>query len=181
MLTISSALQDLSSTFHFAGQVALDCQDSVSSVLDQLCCLVDESCTALRTADIDLRCHVAYSFLLDTYEGKVACTLSDIATATDTLLPQNPDELAHLVSSLNDKGLVLLVRARGSIKESWVILQKEKLLNEFNGTIFAPENFREHKDFARSTGVVRFSRIEQEFSQYDCRLPDSPGVLFQDR
>ena len=171
MLTISSALRDLSSSFHFAGQVALDCRDPVSNELVQLCCLVDESCTALRqTADIDLRCHVTYSFLLDTYKGNVACTLSDIAaqiTATDTLLPQSPDELAHLVSSLNDKGLVLLVRASDSIEESWVILQKEKLLNDFDGTIFAPENFREHKDFARSTGVVRFSRIKHEFPQYD--------------
>ena len=171
MSTISSALRGLSSSFHFVGQVALDCRDPVSSVLGQFCYLVDQSCTALRqTVDIDLRCHVAYSFLLETFEDRVACTVSEIAaqiTATDTLLPQNPDQLAHLMSSLSDKGLVLLVMASDSIEESWVILQKQEVLNEFNGTIFAPENFREHKDFARSTGVVPFSRIKQEFPRYD--------------
>ena len=172
MSTISLALRALSSSFHFVGYVALDCRDPVSSELDQFCSLVDQSCTALRqTIDIDLRCHVAYSFLLERFEGRVACTLSEVAaqiTATDTLLPQSPDELARLMSSLSDKGLVLLIKSTGSIEESWVILQKEKLLNEFDGTIFAPENFREHiKDFARSTGVVPFSRIKQEFPQYD--------------
>ena len=171
MSTISSALQDLSSSFHFVGQVALDCRDPVSSGIDQFCSLVDQSCTALRkTADIDLRCHIAYSFLLERFEGRVACTLSEISaqiTTTDTLLPQNPDELAHLMSSLSDKGLVLLIKTCGSIEESWVILQKQELLSEFNGTIFAPENFREHRDFARSTGVVPFARIKHEFSQYD--------------
>ena len=170
--TISSALRGLSSSFHFVGQVALDCRDPVSSELGQFCSLVDQSCTALRqNVDIDLRCHVAYSFLLEKFEGRVACTMSEIVTqitASDTLLPQDPDELARLMSSLSDKGLVLLVRASDSIEESWVILQKQKLLSEVNGTIFAPEYFRQHhKDFARSTGVVPFSRIRQEFPQYD--------------
>ena len=172
MSTISSALRGLSSSFHFVGHVALDCRDPVSSELGQFCSLVDQSCTVLRqSADIDLRCHVAYSFSLEKFEGRVSCTVSELAaqiTATDTLLPQNPDELAHLMSSLSDKGLVLLVRASDSTKESWVILRKEELLSEVNGTIFAPEYFKQHhKDFARSTGVVPFSRIKQEFPQYD--------------
>ena len=174
MPTISSALRSLSSSFYFVGQVALDCRDPVSRELDQFCSLVNKSCIALRcTADIDLRCHVAYSFLLERFEGKVACTLSEIAaqiTASDTLLPQNPDDLALLMSSLSDKGLVLLVKSSRSTKECWVILQKQELLNDFNGTIFAPENFREHRDFARSTGVVPFSHVKQEF-------PHDPAMI----
>ena len=171
---ISSVLRGLSSSFHFAGQVALDCRDPISSGLGQFCSLVEKSCTTLRqTADIDLRCHVAYSFLLEMFEGRVACTLSDIAakiSGTDTLLPQNPDELVHLMSSLSDKGLVLLVKTSGCIEESWVILQKQDLLSEFNGTMFAPENFKQHREFARSTGVVPFSHIKGEFPLYDSAM-----------
>ena len=171
MSTISSALQGVSSSFHFVGQGALDCRDPVSSELDQFCSLVDQSCTALRqTADIDLRCHVAYSFLLERFEGRVACTLSEIAaqiTATGTLLPQSSDDLCHLVESLSDLGIILCIKNYTCVEKSWVILQKEPVLSEVLGTIFAPENFREHRDFARSTGVVPFSRIRQEFSQYD--------------
>ena len=79
MTHISALCKSLPASFHFAGQVALDSRDPASRKLQNFCSLVYQSCTVLReTADVDLRCHVLYAFLLDTFKDKVACTVSCI-------------------------------------------------------------------------------------------------------
>ena len=176
MESISKVIQRLSSTLHFAGQIALDCRDPVSRKLSNFCSLVDQSCTTFReAADIDLHCHILYAFLLEHFGDQVhvACTISDVATLikeAGALLPQNTMELVSLVSSLSDRALILLVHDHTSIEDSWIIFQKQALLTEISGTLFAPENFRQHRDFARSTGVVPFSRIKREFPQHDANM-----------
>ena len=111
-----------------------------------------------------------YAFLLDRYEGKVACTVSDVATSVKEnreLLPQDSEHLIPLISTLSDKGLLFLVKGGESHGDWWIILQKQALFNEINGTIFAPENFRQHKDLSWSTGVVPFSKLKNEFPDYN--------------
>ena len=169
MTFVSNLLENISNSFHFAGLVALDCRDRASPELNRLCSLIDKSCTDLRkSADVELHCHVLYSLLLDKFNGKVACTVSDIVNnikQVDALLPQKPQKLLQLLLTLSGRGLVLLIKR--SPEAGWVILQKPALLNEVNGSIFAPENFRQHRNISRSTGVVPFSNIKKEFPNYD--------------
>ena len=172
MSQVSAFLKCLPTSFYFAGQVALDCRDPASRKLQLFSSLVNKSCCELRrTADVDLRCHVLYAFLLEKFPGKVACTVSDLATIiqeSDALLPQNPDDLIPLISTLSDKGLLLLVIDSGSTEDSWVILQKRVLLVEINGTIFAPKYFSKHKkDLSSSTGVVPLFKLKSEFPDFD--------------
>ena len=171
IIQMSALLKKLSASFHFAGRVALDCRDPASRQLQLLCSLVNQSCTALRqTADVDLRCHVLYAFLLDKFKGKVACMVSDVAASikeTSALLPQKLDSLISLISTLSDKGLLLLVKGGESHEGWWVILQKQALLSEMNGVIFAPKSFRQHKDLSWSTGVVPFLKLKNEFPDYN--------------
>ena len=131
MTQMSKLIKDMPASFHFTGRVALDCRDSVSSELQLFCSLVKESCTILRqTADVDLRCHVLYALLLERFQGKVACTVSDVATSvkeTSAFLPQKPDSLIPLTSTLSDKGL-LLVKGGKNKRDWWIILQKHHLL-----------------------------------------------------
>jgi len=35
-----------------------------------------------------------------------------------------------------------------SVGEDWVIINKQAILSEINGTIFAPENFKQHHNIA---------------------------------
>ena len=172
MMTHMSALvKKLSASFHFAGHIALDCRDPASRHLKTFCSLVNQCCTVLRqTADVDLRCHVLYAFLREGFKGKVAFTVSDVATSVKEnreLLPQNPDSLIPLLSTLSDKGLLLLVKGGKTHGNWWIILQKQTLLGEINGAIFAPKNFSQHKDLSQSTGVVPFSKLEEEFPDYN--------------
>ena len=168
---MTDILKQLPASFHFAGQVALDCRDPASRKLQHFCSLVNQSCTVLRvTADVDLRCHVLYAFLLERFQGKVSCRVSDVAASVKEnreLLPQNSDSLIPLILTLSDKGLLLLVKGGESHRDWWIILQKQALLGEVNGVIFAPKNFSQHKDIFQSTGVVLFSKLMEEFPGHD--------------
>ena len=171
MSQMSALLKDLPACFQLAGQVGLDCRDIASSELRLFCSLVNESCVKLRkTADVDLHCHVLYAFLLKKFPRKVECTVSDIATViqgSNALLPQNPDGLIPLISALSDKGLLVLVRDSGNGGDHWVILQKQVLLGEVNGIIFAPKHFSLHKkDLSSSTGVVPLLKLKSVFPLY---------------
>ena len=174
MTQMSALLKQLPASFHFAGQVALDCRDPASKELRLFCSLVNQSCIALRqTADVDLRCHVLYAFLLDKFKGTVACMVSDVAARikeTSALLPQKLDSLIPLISTLSDKGLLLLVKGGESHGNWWIMLQKQALLGEINGVIFAPKSFIQHKDLSWSTGVVPFSKLKNEFPDYNSNM-----------
>ena len=77
--------------------------------------------------------------------------VSDVATSikeTSALLPQKLDSLIFLIPTLSDKGLLLLVKGGESHESWWVILQKQALLCEMNGVIFAPKGFRQHNDLS---------------------------------
>ena len=139
--SVATAARSLPCSFAFVGQVALDCRVVISKQLNDLHSLISQSCTELRkAADVDLRCHVLYAFLLEKFQGQVACTVSDVAASiqvSDVLLPSHPADLLALISALSDRGLVLLVQGNscneGVSNESWVILQDQVLLNEING------------------------------------------------
>ena len=53
------------------------------------------------------------------------------------------------------------------VKGSWIILDKEALLSQVTGTVFAPEDLKEHKALATSTGVVPFTNITTHFPALD--------------
>ena len=172
---VTTAAKSLPCLFSFIGQIALDCRFVISKHLNDLRSLIDQSCTELRkAADVDLRCHVLYAFLLDKFDSQVACTVSDIASSvkeSDALLPSDPADLCALISALSDRGLVLLVEGNeGVYDDCWVVLQDQVLLNEIHGTIFAPETFKEHRAFSRSTGVVSFTKIKSEFTKYNPQM-----------
>ena len=170
MTQISSLLKQLAASFHFAGQVALDCRDPASKNLQHFCALVKQSCTALRKeTDVDFHCHVLYAFLHEKFEDKVACKVSDLITKakeSSALLPQNPERLIPLISMLSDKGLLFLVKG-DEHRDWWIIIQKQALISVIIGVLFAPKYFRQYKILSWNTGVVPFSKLKTEFPDYN--------------
>ena len=50
----------------------------------------------------------------------------------------------------------------------WVVVKTEALLNEINGTLFAPRQFKEHRDIlASNTGIVSTSSLLSVFPHYN--------------
>ena len=56
-----------------------------------------------------------------------------------------------------------------TIENSWIIIDKDMLLREVNGSVFAPAGFTEYKSLTQ-TGVVPLSKIESCFPQFDSQL-----------
>ena len=149
---------------------SLDCRKLVSQGLTALLTQLKVTCQTLRqTADIDLHCHILKAFLSTKFESSVACKISKISQvieSEDVLLPHGPSQLILLLSTLSDKGHILLLENHTDVNKTWVVLKPELLLAEVNGSIFAPDYFKEHcSGFAMSTGVVALSKIRKIFKK----------------
>ena len=49
-------------------------------------------------------------------------------------------------------------------------MKTEALLNEINGTLFAPDHFKEHHDLASNTGIVPVSNLHKVFPKYKSEM-----------
>ena len=78
------------------------------------------------------------------------------------LYPADPSVLTELLTTLSDKGLILFLK---HLQSSWIVVKTEILLNEINGTLFAPRHFKEHRDLASNTGIIPTSNLLKVFPQ----------------
>ena len=94
-----------------------------------------------------------------------------ITAADDALLPTELSLLSPLLSSLSDGGHLLYLPNKEDFEAGWVIIDRQALFSEINGTIFVPENFKQHHDIATSTGVVLESKVSSVFAEkYSIRM-----------
>ena len=174
----SSSLQTLDEI------ISLDCTQLGSGGLTKVCDVITRHMAQFqKTFNIDLQVHFLYDFLSREFKGQTACRISEIIShiAEDNntemtvgkyqkevivLLPRDTPTLSRHLTTLSEKGRFLYLRNDRTVEDSWVILDQEVLLSEVNGTVFAPENFKEHHDISSSTGVVPFSKIEQAFPSH---------------
>ena len=120
---------------------------------------------------MSLYCHVLYAFLC-TKLGKTGCTLQELTTA---LASENDPSyksslLTESLTSLSDKGLILFVQNQEQPQSSWVVVEKEALLREVNGTLFAPKHFKQYRQVASNTGIVPIVTLEDLFPQYTSEM-----------
>ena len=93
---------------------------------------------------------------------------SDPLSSKQKFLPPTLQTLHEACSNINKRGVMLYIQTQ-SIESSWIIIDKDMLLREINGSIFAPDDFTEHKALTH-TGVVPFSKIAKVFKELDTRL-----------
>ena len=83
-------------------------------------------------------------------------------------LPSTLEALHEACGNLNKRGVTLYIQTQPT-ESSWIIIDKDALLREVNGSVFAPADFTEHKSLTQ-TGVVPFSKIQSSFPQFDPHL-----------
>ena len=88
---------------------------------------------------------------------------SNPAISKERFLPQSLEGLHEVCKNVSERGIMLYIQTQ-SIESSWIIIDRDMLLHEVNGSIFAPENFPEYKELTR-TGVVPFSKIYSIFKE----------------
>ena len=154
----------------YVGCIAMDCRRANTDASRRLIAILADSQKAIAASQpvIHYYSHIVYAFLR-TKLTVVGCTLHDLVSAVakenDSSLPNDQSVLTDILTTLSDKGLILFIHHPHS---SWVVVKTEALLNEINGTLFAPRQFKEHRDIlASNTGIVSTSSLLSVFPHYN--------------
>ena len=85
------------------------------------------------------------------------------------LLPKDHKHIFDMCERLCSKGHVMVIKdSLKTAENSWIIINKDIILKEVNGSLFAPETFKQHyKNISTSTGVVTLSKLSEMFSEYN--------------
>ena len=156
----------------YVGCIAMDCRRANTDASRRLIAALINSQKAIAASQpvIHYYSHVVYAFLR-TKLNVVGCTLHDLVSAVakenDSSLPNDQSVVTEILATLSDRGLILFIHHPHS---SWVIVKTEALLNEINGTLFAPDHFKEHRDLASNTGIVPVSNLHKVFPDYNSEM-----------
>ena len=167
MKDVTQSIMSKEVSFTLEGYFLLVCRRLASKGLTGLLNQLRTRCQTLReTTDIDLHCNILKAFCVEEFDDEtVACKFSDIIMSENFILPQNPSRLISLLSTLSDKGHILLLHNHTDVNKSWVIFKPSMLLTKVNGSIFAPEKFKEQEHSShKCTGVVALTNIKEKFS-----------------
>ena len=165
------------SGIHFSSFVTTNCCFSESSSMSDLRKNIAKSCDVLKSkAVMSFNSHCFFLYLLDKYRQCPAVTLDTIHSQIQggdghelqESIPQTIPELCKACEDLSERGSILFVQKADDVKRSWVVLDREALLSQVTGTVFAPEDIKKHNStLASSTGVVPFSNIKSQFPTLD--------------
>ena len=157
----------------YGGFVSMDCRLSKTKQARHYRSLLSTSQQAILSSQpsMSLYCHVLYAFL-HTKLKKKGCTLQELisALAAEKDYSYNSSLLTESLTSLSDKGLILFVQNQEHPQSSWVVVEKETLLREVNGTLFAPDHFKQYRQVASNTGIVPITTLEEFFPQYSSEM-----------
>ena len=181
---ISQAVKKYAS-FDLINIISMDCRYSNSDGIKLLRRFVGSTCKTLRSnLSVSLNSHMFLINLIKKHSSELAVTLEKVKTVLETaidqkqskkdkeVLPFIPTTISRLVEiilcvQLSDKGHILFLHNETSPEKSFIIIDKTALLAEINGTMFAPEDFKQHCQLATSTGVVPRSELAKQFSQFN--------------
>uniref|UniRef100_A0A1X7TL19 Death domain-containing protein n=1 Tax=Amphimedon queenslandica TaxID=400682 RepID=A0A1X7TL19_AMPQE len=149
--------------------VFLDCRKLGGSGVDSFFNKLSSACESIRSTsgrNLSLYCHMMYGLLEE--RKKNILTLSDVMSATednnDYNLSDKREDVLDALDSLHSIGLISVLKSEDKV---WVVVNKGILLTEVDGTLFAPETFKEHIEIASNTGIVSVSGLTRLFPKYD--------------
>ena len=150
----------------------LDCRKLGGSSIGSLLSNLSSACQSIRNTsgrNLSLYCHMMYGLLEESSQNILS--LSDIVSAAQTnenyILPDTGEETLEILSSLHSTGLISLLKSTDDPNKVWVVVNKQILLAEVDGILFAPKSFKQHCDIASNTGIITVSALAELFPCYD--------------
>ena len=156
----------------FVSYVRVDCRYSESSSLTQLRghILATHDELQEKVPQVSHRDQSVHVFLVSECGSKPGLQLKSLMAAikcsgsfSNNVFPPTLERLHEACSNLNKRGVTLYIQTQ-SIESNWIVIDRDLLLREVNGSVFAPDDFTEHKSLTQ-TGVVPFSKICTVFAQ----------------
>ena len=173
-------------SFEFISFIPMDCRCPNTAQMKEVKKIIQKSSAILRSPEtVSLNAHTFYVYILDSFKDDLAVSLSDVhqlihkdfnqkqSERTKDLLSFIPGPLPRLVEicqQLSKKNLILYLHNEDSPQRSFIICDRTTLLSNVTGTVFAPDNFRQHCKLASSTGVVPLSRFSEQFAEYSIEM-----------
>ena len=172
------------SKLHFVGFIAVDCQYSESSALTQIRSHVLDIQTKLhKTLAVTFHMHCLHVYLVSVCGDQPGIKLDAVMQSVEDrkgeqtleekekysylqFLPNDLPALSDACIELNKRGIVLYLQ-KTPLENSWVIIERDLLLKNVNGTVFAPEGFQEHMSLAIHTGVEPYGKIHDCFKEME--------------
>ena len=185
--TVMSLCQSVEK-LHFVDFVSVDCRYSESPALDRVRAHLLHSHNALQcTSAMPFQVHCFHVYLISKCGDKPGLQLGelfqtiqhDIQSSDEayvTFLPQDLSSLREVCRDLNRRGIILFVEKK-EVQNSWIITDRDMLLREVNGTLFAPRDFIEHRELTY-TGVVPCSKLCEIFKTLMHSKKVDPELLF---
>ena len=172
------------SNFEFIAFIPMDCRYPDTDQMKEAKKLIQKSSAILRSPEtISLNAHTFYIYLLDSFKDDLAVCLKNVQDRIHkdldqevkskrkknllSFIPSTLPRLMEICQQLSQKNLILYLHNEDSPERSFVICDCTTLLSNITGTVFAPENFRQHCKLASSTGVVPLSKFSEQFQAYD--------------
>ena len=169
--------------FEFLEFIAMDCRFPNSDDMKKAKKLIQKSSAILRSPEvISLNAHTFYIYLAESFQGCLAVSLGDVSEKVRSdlndvqkkrmkdilsFIPTTLTRLLEICDQLHRSGLLLFFRNDNCVEKSFLVINQMTLLSKVTGTVFAPENFRQHCKLASSTGVVPLSNLIKAFSSYN--------------
>ena len=175
--SILRSLCEEAENIHFVDCVTVDCRYSESKSLTQLRAhmLNIHDQLQITVPGVTFHDHCFHVYLISECGNQPGMQLSSLMRAIKSspftskyFLPKTLEALHKTCSNLNKRGVMLYIQTQ-SIENSWIIIDKDMLLREVNGSIFSPDDFIEHKALT-VTGVVPFSKVVAVFKELDPQL-----------
>ena len=170
---VESIAESRAKQLMYGGFVSMDCRESKSKEARNFRSLLSTSQQAILSTQpsMSLYCHVLYAFL-HTKLGKTNCTLQELTSALASEKDFSFDStlLTESLTSLSDKGLILFMQNQEHPHSNWVVVEKDALLRDVNGTLFAPDNFKQYRRVASNTGIVPIATLEDLFPQHSSEM-----------
>ena len=152
----------------------LDCRRLGGSGVSSLFNKLSSACQSIRNTsgrNLSLYCHMMYSLLEESSNEKSALSLSDIKFVAESsdkyFLPKYEEEILEILRLLELTGLINVLQSPNNPNKVWVIFNKQILLSEVDGILFAPKSFKQHCYIASNTGIITVFALTQLFPEYD--------------
>ncbi|KAL5471322.1 hypothetical protein EMCRGX_G029423 [Ephydatia muelleri] len=111
-----------------------------------------------------------------------AILLSDLLIRLDTDQDKfiNPDITAvvPLLKTLSEKGLIVFIPSEDP-HSSWVVHDKESILKNVNGALFADPVLKKSTGLASTTGIISTAVLKKAFPDYNCDMITQFMVHFE--
>ncbi|KAL5505205.1 hypothetical protein EMCRGX_G006605 [Ephydatia muelleri] len=163
--------------------ITVNLTDIYSAKMDQLLALLYSSTKEVLSMSppISLMCHMMLAFLKERLHMH-AILLSDLLICLDTDQDKfiNPDITAvvPLLKTLSEKGLIVFIPSADP-HSSWVVYDKESILKNVNGALFADPVLKNSTGLASTTGIIPTAALTKAFPDYNCDMITQFMVHFE--